>query len=91
MRYEDDGAEEWLRLNDASFNNRARGSWRVDLDFEATAAGSGPAGEAGDGDDAESAATARAATRRTRMTWRTRRTRTRIKMRKGAIKRKEKT
>ena len=53
VRYEDDGAEEWLRLNEASFNNRARGSWRVDLDFEATAAGSGPAGEAGDGDDAE--------------------------------------
>ena len=53
MRYEDDGAEEWMRLSDASFTTRARGSWRVDLDFEATAAGSGPASEAGDGDDAE--------------------------------------
>ena len=39
VRYEGDVAEEWLQLNDAPFNNRARGSWRVDLDFEATAAG----------------------------------------------------
>ena len=53
VRYEDDGAKEWLRLNDASFNNCARGSWRVDLDFDAADAGAGPAGEAEVGDDAE--------------------------------------
>ena len=35
VRYEDDGVEEWLGLPGDAFNNNARGSWRVDLDFEA--------------------------------------------------------
>ena len=61
------------------------------LDFEATAAGSGPPVKWGMETTRRSVATAMAATRRTRMTRRTRRTRTRIKMRTGAIKRKEKT
>jgi len=36
VRYEDNGAEEWLRIPGDAFNNNARGSWRVDLDFEAS-------------------------------------------------------
>ena len=36
VRYEDDGVEEWLGLPGDAFNNNARGSWRVDQDFEAT-------------------------------------------------------
>ena len=53
VRYEDDRAEEWLRLSNASFNNCARGSWRVDLDFDAADAVADPAGKAEVGDDAE--------------------------------------
>ena len=33
LLYEDDGVGEWLRLPGGAFNNNARGSWRVDLDF----------------------------------------------------------
>ena len=52
VRYEDDGAEEWLRLNGACFNNNARGSWRVDLDFSAVGGGAAAeAEEAEEGDD----------------------------------------
>ena len=36
VRYEDDGVEEWLRLPGDAFNNNARGSWRFDLDLEAS-------------------------------------------------------
>ena len=36
VRYEDYGVEEWLRPPGNAFNNNARGSWRVDLDFEAS-------------------------------------------------------
>ena len=35
VRYEDDGAKEWLKLPGGTCNSSARGSWRVDLDFEA--------------------------------------------------------
>ena len=51
VRYEDDGAEEWLRLSEGCFNSKARCSWRVDLDFDAAAA-DGPEA-AGSADEAE--------------------------------------
>ena len=35
VRYEDDGVKEWLKLPGGTCNSSARGSWRVDLDFEA--------------------------------------------------------
>ena len=46
VRYEDGGVEEWLRIPGDTFNNNARSSWRVDLDFEASGGieGSGAAG-----------------------------------------------
>jgi len=47
-RYEDDGVEEWLRLPGDAFNNNARGSWRVDLDFEASGGIEGGGGGGGD-------------------------------------------
>ena len=55
VRYEDDGVEEWLRLPGDAFNNNARGSWRVDLDFEASGGieGSGGGGGGGSGDGPE--------------------------------------
>jgi hypothetical protein len=48
VRYEDGGAEEWLRLPGNAFNNNARGSWRVDLDFEASGGIEGGGGGGGD-------------------------------------------
>jgi len=36
VRYEDDGVKEWLGLPGGAFNNNARGSWHIDLDFEAS-------------------------------------------------------
>ena len=48
VRYEDDGLEEWLRLPSDAFNNNARGSWRVVLDFEASG---GIEGGGGGGDE----------------------------------------
>ena len=55
VRYEDDGVEEWLRLPGDAFNNNARGSWRVDLNFEASGGieGSGGGGGGGSGDGSE--------------------------------------
>ena len=40
--------EEWLRLPGDAFNNNARGSWRVDLDFEASGGIEGGGGGGGD-------------------------------------------
>ena len=48
VRYEDDGVEEWLRLPGDAFNNNARGSWRVDLEFEASGGIEGGGGGGGD-------------------------------------------
>ena len=48
VRYEDDGVEEWLRLPSDAFKNNARGSWRVDLDFEASGGIEGGGGGGGD-------------------------------------------
>jgi len=44
VRYEDDGVEKWLGLPGDAFNNNARGSWRVDLDFEASGGNEGGGG-----------------------------------------------
>ena len=41
VRCEDGGVEEWLRLPGNAFNSNALGSWRIDLDFNAAAAGAG--------------------------------------------------
>jgi len=50
VRHEDGNniAEEWLRLPGDAFNNNARGSWRVDLDFEASGDIEGGGGDGGD-------------------------------------------
>jgi len=48
VRYEESGVEEWLRLLGDAFNNNARGSWRVDLDFEASGGIEGSGGGGGD-------------------------------------------
>ena len=48
VRHEDGGVEEWLRLPGDAFNNNARGSWRVDLDFEASGGIEGSGGGGGD-------------------------------------------
>ena len=49
VRYEeDDGVEELLKLPGNAFNNNARGSWRVDLDFEASGGIEGGGGGGGD-------------------------------------------
>ena len=48
VRYEDGGVEEWLRLPGDAFNNNARGSWRVDLEFEASGGIEGGGGGGGD-------------------------------------------
>ena len=48
VRYEDDGSDEWLRLPGDALNNNARGSWRVDLDFEASCGIEGGGGGGGD-------------------------------------------
>ena len=48
VRYEDDGAEEWLGLPGDAFNNNAAGSCRVDLDFEARGGIEGSGGGGGD-------------------------------------------
>jgi len=45
---EDGGVEELLRLPGDAFNNSARGSWRVDLDFEASGGIEGGGGGGGD-------------------------------------------
>ena len=47
-RYEDGGVEGWLGLPGDAFNNNARGSWRVDLDFEASGGIEGGVGGGGD-------------------------------------------
>jgi len=47
VRYEDDGVEEWPGLPGDAFNNDARGSWRVDLDFEASGGVEGSGGKVG--------------------------------------------
>jgi len=46
--HEDGGVEEWLGLPGDAFNSNARGSWCVDLDFEASGGIEG--GEGGGGD-----------------------------------------
>jgi len=48
VRYEDDGMVEWLRLPGVAFNINARGSWRVNLDFEASGGIEGGGGGGGD-------------------------------------------
>ena len=48
VRHEDDGSDEWLRLPGDALNNNARGSWRVDLDFEASCGIEGGGGGGGD-------------------------------------------
>jgi len=56
VRYEDGGVEEWLRLPGDALNNNARGSWRVDLDFEASGGdecGRGNSGGCGKSDEYE--------------------------------------
>jgi len=65
VRYEDGSVEEWLGLPGDAFNNSARGSWRVDLDFEASGGiegggggggderGRGNSGSGGNGDESE--------------------------------------
>ena len=46
--YEDGGVEEWLGLPGDAFNNNARGSWHVNLDFEASGGIEGGGGGGGD-------------------------------------------
>jgi len=48
VQYEDGGVEEWLRLPGDAFNNNARGSWRVDMDFVASGGIEGGGGGSGD-------------------------------------------
>jgi len=53
VRYEDGGVEGWLGLLGDAFNIYAHGSWRVDLDFEASCGiegGGGGGDERGRGD-----------------------------------------
>jgi len=62
VRYEDDDLEEWLRLPGDAFKNNARGSWRVDLDFEASGGIEGGGAAAVTSADAATAAAAVAVT-----------------------------